>query len=83
MAHKDDYRIQHTRIECIGKELAPNCRVEFDPEAVPDWIRFRIIDDRTGVILAVSSGDWHASEIADKSDQWLQEFIRQLGAGRI
>ncbi len=83
MAEKDDYKVQRARIERIAKELAPNCGVEFSPDTTPDWIKFRIVDAATGTILAVSSGDWHVSEIADKSDQWLRDFIRQIGAGRI
>jgi phage gpG-like protein len=83
MADKDDYRVQRVRIERIAKELVPNCLVEFSPGTTPDWIKFRISDEKTGTILAVSSGDWRSSEIADKSDQWLRAFIQQLGAGRI
>lgn len=83
MTDKDDYKVQRARIEKIVKELAPNAIVKYDPDKPPNYIKFRIEDSVTGTILAVSSGDWHTSEIADKSDDWLRQFIRELAAGKI
>ena len=83
MTDKDDYRVQRARVEEIVRELAPNAIVKFDPDKTPNWIRFRVEDSATRTILAVSSGDWDASEIADKSDDWLRQFIRDLAAGKI
>jgi phage gpG-like protein len=83
VADKDDCRVQRERIERIVRELCPGCKVEYDPERTPDWIKFRIVHETTGTILAVSSGDWHSSEIADKTDDWLRAFVKQIGGGRI
>jgi hypothetical protein len=80
---KDDYRTQRARLERILVELAPNARIEFHPDIPPTWIKFRVVDKSTGTILAASSGDWHVTEMADKTDDWLRGFIVQLGAGRI
>ncbi len=41
------------------------------------------MDRASGTILLVSSGDWHSSEIGDKSDEWISSWIKSLGAGRI
>lgn len=70
-------------LERIVKELAPHSVLEFHPDVPANWIKFRITDGATGTILAVSLGDWHVSEIADKSDTWLRDFIKHLGAGKI
>ena len=80
---KDDYRTQRARIEKIAKELVPNGLVEFDPDKPQDWMKFRIVDRASGIVLLVSSGDWHATEIADKSDDWIIDWIKNLSAGRI
>jgi len=80
---KDDYVIQRARIERLAKEMSPNCLVEFDPDNPPTWIKLRITHAPTGTILAVSSGDWHVTEIADKSDDQLRALIKSFGAGRI
>lgn len=83
VSEKGDYRTQRTRIEKITKQLVPNGLVEFDPDRPPNWVRFRIMDRASGTILLVSSGDWHSSEIGDKSDEWISSWIKSLGAGRI
>ena len=82
-AGKDDYRVQRARLERILKDLAPTATIEFHPDLPPTWIKFRMLDKTTGTILAVSSGDWHVSEIADKSDSWLEQLIKQLAGGKI
>jgi hypothetical protein len=81
-AEKDDYRVQRARIEKIVRELCPTCTVEYDPEKVPSWIRFRVVNS-SGTILAVSSGDWESSEIADKSDDWIRQFLKQISGGKL
>lgn len=81
MAEKDDYTVQSVRIEKIVKELCPTCRVEYDTDRPPTWLRFRVVRD--GVILAVTSGDWHTGEIADKSDEWLRQFLKQISGGKL
>lgn len=83
VSEKDDYRTQRARIERISKQLVPNGLIEFDPDKPLNWIKFRIVDRVSGTVLLVSSGDWHASEIADKSDEWISSWIENLGAGRI
>ena len=82
MPEKDNYQVQRARIDRIVKEICPTCVVEYDQDRVPTWIRFRIVDG-SGTVLAATSGDWHVSEIADKSDDWLRQFIKQSSAGRI
>lgn len=80
---KDDYRVQQSRLERLAKELAPNCEVHFDPDSVPSYVRMRVDDPDTGAILLVSSGDWHVSEIADKSDDELKNLLRAWSGGKL
>ena len=80
---KDDYRVQRARLERLVKELAPGCEVHFNPDSVPSYMRMRVDDPRTGAILLVSSGDWHISEIADKSDEELKNLLRTWSGGKL
>jgi hypothetical protein len=43
----------------------------------------RADDPTTGAILIVSSGDWHVSEIADKSDEAVKELLRSWSGGKL
>jgi hypothetical protein len=60
-----------------------------DGRDVEDWLQAEreLLDEKYGktgrMAKAVSSGDWHVSEIADKSDAWLRDFVKQLGARKI
>jgi len=83
LAGKDDYRVQRARLERLAKELAPGCDVHFDPDHIPSFVRMRVDDSNTGAILMVSSGDWHVSEIADKSDDELKQLLRAWGGGEL
>jgi hypothetical protein len=83
LTDKDAYKVQRARLERIVTELSPRFEIEFDADATPNWIEFRIADNQTGAVLAVSPGDWHVSEIADKSDSWLRKFIVSLSGGKI
>src|SRR5260370_13966839 len=78
---KDDYRIQQARLERLAKELSPGCKVHFDPDKPPTWVRMRVDDPNTGTILMLSSGDWHVSEIADKTDDEIRQLMRSWSGG--
>jgi hypothetical protein len=81
-AEKDDYRVQRARIERIVKELCSTCTVEYDPDRTPNWIRFRVVNSN-GTLMAVTSGDREASEIADKSDSWIREYLKHISGGKL
>lgn len=82
---KDDLLVQHSRLERLISQLAPNLSIEFDPKATKQ-IRFRIVDKRTGNVVGHSGdGIWLVSVIADKSDAELKHLfatIAGLSAGR-
>ena len=83
MADNDDPKVQRARIERVVKEMEPNGVVVFDPDAKPNWIKFRITHGGTGATLVPSSGEYYWSEIADKSDQRLKGLISSLSGGKI
>lgn len=83
MAEKDDYKIQRARIERLVKQLLPTASINWDEERVPAYIRLRVDDPVTGTILIVSSGDWHVSEIADKTDAQLVELLKSWSGGKL
>jgi len=78
MILKDRPGIQRERISRLAPEVVPGCRVVFDSEEPFPWIRFRLEDPASGQILGVSSGDWHASEIAGWTDGRLRDFIQAI-----
>jgi len=78
---KDTYESQKVRIVRIVQELAPGKKVEFDEANT--WIRFRVVDETACISLTEVSGEWEPSELADKSDDWLKTFIKQLSNGKI
>jgi hypothetical protein len=80
---KNDYQVQQARLERLAKELSPGCEVHFDPDSPPTWMRMRIDDPNTGTILMVSSGDWHVSEIADKTDGEIRQLMRAWSGGKL
>lgn len=83
MAEKDDPRTQRERIERITMEMEPNAVVAFDWDAMPSLLKWRATHGPTGTVLLESSGDWMASEIADKSDRQLEDPLTSLSAGRL
>ncbi len=83
MADKDDYRFQRARLERLIAELAPGSVVKWNESRVPTWIRLRVDDPITGAILIVSSGDWHVSEIADKSDDQVRQLLKAWSGGKL
>jgi hypothetical protein len=83
MAEKDDPRTQRERIERIVKEMEPNTVVTFDWEAMPSFLKWRVTHGPSGTVLLESSGDWIASEIADKSERELKDLLTSLSAGRL
>jgi hypothetical protein len=78
---KDSYQFQRARIERIVAELAPGKTLEFDEAST--LIKFRVRDSTLGVNLTEPSGEWLPGELADKSDDWLRAFIRQLSSGKL
>jgi len=78
---KDTYKFQRERVERISQELAPGGTVEFDEAST--FVKFRIRDTATGVNLTESSGEFFPDELADKSDDWLRQFIKGLSGGKI
>jgi hypothetical protein len=78
---EDTYDFQKTRITRICNELAPGKRVDFDKTT--SWVKFKVRDDVLGVSLTEPSGEWAPSELADKSDEWLREFVKRLSNGKI
>jgi hypothetical protein len=83
MAERDDPRVQRERIERIVKEMEPNAEVTFDGDAMPSVLKWRVTHGPSGTVLLESSGDWMASEIADKSDKELKALLNSLSAGRL
>jgi hypothetical protein len=71
--------VQRGRIEKLAAEITPHGRVEFDLQ-IPNRIAFKIVDGNTDTVLAVS-GQLHVKELAGKSDDWVRQYIRQLGGG--
>jgi hypothetical protein len=81
MEDEHNLRSQRNRVEKLVREITPHGRVEFDPQT-PNLITFRIIDQNTGTVLA-ASGQFHVTELTGKSDEWIRQYIRQLGGGDI
>ena len=78
---KDTYEFQRARVIRIISEVAPGKRVEFDEATA--LIKFRVRDNFLGVNLTEPSGEWFPEELADKSDDWLRNFIKQLSNGKL
>jgi hypothetical protein len=72
----DTYQFQKQRIIRIVEELAPGKIVEFDDASI--FIRFRVRDPFMNIHLTEASGEWIPSELADRSDDWLRQFITDL-----
>ena len=83
MAEKDNPRTQRERIERIVKEMEPNAVVTFDWDAMPSILKWRVTLGPSCTVLLESSGDWMASEIADKSVGQLKDLLQSLSAGRL
>jgi hypothetical protein len=78
---RDTYKFQRERIIRIVEELAPGRAVQFDDSST--FIRFRVRDPLLNINLTEVSGEWLASELADKSDDRLRGLIRNLSGGKI
>jgi hypothetical protein len=74
MLEKDRPECQRSRIERLAEEAIPGSHVVFDSDEPPTWLRFRIDAPKVNTILGVS-GLFHASEIADWSDEKLRSYI--------
>jgi hypothetical protein len=81
MHSKDTYEFQMARIIQVVEELAPGKAVEFDNDST--FIRFRVRDPFLNINLTEVSGEWIPSELADKPDDWMRAFIKNLAAGKI
>jgi len=77
MLDKDRPEVQRRRIERIADELIPDCHVVFECDQPPTWLRFRIDAPKVATVLSVS-GLYHASEIADWSDEKLRSYIQAI-----
>ena len=77
-ASKDDPLVQRARIRCIAEESCRGVEVIFDDAQPINWIRFRLDDPGTGTILGTPSGYYHASEIADMSDEKIRMLVKAL-----
>lgn len=75
----EQLRTQRSRIEKFVREITPHGRVEFDLQT-PDPITFKIIDDNTDTVLAVS-GQLHLNKLAARSDEWIRQYIGHLSGG--
>lgn len=82
MAEKDNFETQSARIRQAVKNLCPNCVVVFDHDKTPNWIKFRV-EDAMGTILTSVHPEYLVSEIADWTDQKLQQMIESLTGGRV
>jgi len=81
MQAKDTYEFQKARIIRIVEELAPGKATEFDDAST--FIKFRVLDPLLNIAITEPSGEWIPSVLADKSDDWLRAFIRNLSNGKI
>jgi hypothetical protein len=81
MAQKDDYGLQSQRITQAVKKVCSRCTVEFDSSRAPNWLRFRIDDGST--ILTKAHPEFHVSEVADWSDEKLQQIIESVTGGLV
>lgn len=81
MGEKDGYLIQRNRIEKLVAESWPAATVRWDESRVPTWIRFAVHSG--DVVLLVSSGDRHVSEIADKTDDELRALLKSWSGGKV
>jgi RNA:NAD 2'-phosphotransferase (TPT1/KptA family) len=65
---KDNFDYQQARIQRVANDIG--CGIEFDNRTT--WIRFRVKGYEN------ISAEWQPSIWADKSDDWLRQYIRQL-----
>jgi hypothetical protein len=77
MTEKDNPEVQKKRVQQLADEIIPGCTVVFDLDQPPTWLRFRIDAPGLNIILGVS-GEYHASEIADWSDEHLRNYLRAI-----
>jgi len=78
---KDSYAYQRARVERIAGELAPEGAGEFDETST--MVKFRIRHKSLTVDLIEPFGEWFPSELADKSDDWLRQSIKNRSHGKI
>jgi hypothetical protein len=78
---KDHYSFQRARIDRIAHELFPGAKVEFDETKT--WLKFRLRNEAARANLTEPSQEWEPSVLADKSDEWLREYIRRLSKRKI
>jgi transcriptional regulator with XRE-family HTH domain len=76
--NKDDPLVQRARIRKIAEAHYQRVEVIFDDSQPINWIRFRLDDPTTGRILGTPSGYYHASEIADMSDETIRKLVTAL-----
>jgi hypothetical protein len=81
MAEKDDYGLQSERIVRAVKRFCSRCTVDFDSSRAPHWIKFRIDDG--SILLTKAHPDFHVSEVADWSDEKLDQVIESVTGGLV
>jgi len=75
---EDPYQ-QRERIIRAVKQLDSSASVEFDDNAGPNFIRFRIV--RGSVFLTKVFPSYHCSELCDKSDDQIKALLISLSGG--
>jgi hypothetical protein len=72
-------RQQRERMVQIVKRIDPSASVEFDDNAGPSFVRFCVMRGTT--FLSKVFPSYHCSEVADRSDDQLEDLLRSLCGG--
>jgi len=81
MALKDNFETQSQRVTRAVVRLCPSCAVEFDNSKAPHGIRFRIMDGGTNLTSAYP--EYLVSEVADWTEEKLNQIIESVTAGKV
>ena len=78
MSSKDNPVFQKERIEkAVEAAYEFKAKAVFDPNEPENWLRFRI-EAMNGLILSNGAAEYHVSEIADKTDDQLRQFVAHI-----
>jgi hypothetical protein len=81
MAQKDDFKLQSQRVVDAVRKMCSRCTVTFDPNEAPRRLRFRVEDG--SITLTKAYPHYHVSEVADWTDEQLQQMIETLTGGLV